>query len=110
MTDKAWKATERKYCRMLGCERRGADYADFGGGKNDCADNCGYSAEIRHRKSFTFNEVRDQVRKAEERARFEQVPIAISHTPGDRLDDAIVSMSWKMFRQWFVNQPAEDAE
>lgn len=96
-------------CRLFGGERRGADYGDFGGGKNDCI--CyGYSIEIRNRKRITFNEIRDQVNKAEARATVGQVPLAISYNVGMRDMDGIVSMSLQSFLDFFVSPNVIDKE
>lgn len=104
-----WKAVEMWYCRKLGAERRGADYGSIDyGGKTDCADSSGYSAEIRHRKSVSFNMIREQIQKAEQRARPDQIPISIAHIPGMRLDDGVVSMSFREFSKWFVSVKEEE--
>src|SRR3990167_10058572 len=103
MPSKRWKSVEMYYCRKLGGERRGAQYGDMSGGKSDCADGMAYSAEIRHRKSVTFSMVREQVEKAEQRATPDQIPLSIVHIPGMKLEDGIVSMSWKSFYAWFVS-------
>lgn len=105
MADKTWKARERRVCKSLGCLRRGADYADSSGGKNDCCDECPYSVEIRNRKSIPFSEVRDQVRKAEDRARADQIPVAIMYNPGMRDEDGLIFMRLSTFREWYgVNE------
>ena len=104
MTDKTWKARERRICRSLGCLRRGPDYADAEGGKTDCCDECPYSVEIRNRKNIPFAQVRDQVNKATIRAGADQIPIAIMFQPGMHDEQGIVCMSFHTFREWFVSQ------
>ncbi len=108
MADKTWKARERRVCQLLGCTRRGADYADRDGGKNDCCEECGYSVEIRNRKNIPFSQVRDQVNKAEQRARPEQIPVAIMFNPGMHDKDGLVFMRLETFRQWFVSVKEEE--
>lgn len=107
MADKTWKARERRVCKTLGCLRRGADYADQSGGKSDCCDDCPFSVEIRNRKNIPFSQVRDQVRKAEERAREGQMPIAIMFQPGQRDLDGIVAMRLGEFLKHFVEAKDE---
>jgi len=108
MTSKRWKAVEAYYCRALGGQRRGADYSDDGG-KNDCL--CAaYSVEIRHRKTISYSDIVDQVAKARARAEDGQIPIHITHKPGDRLDKAIVHMAWQDFIDWFVSPVEADNE
>jgi len=97
-----WKAVELWYCAKLGGRRRGADYGDFSGGKSDCADELSYSVEIRHRKTISYADIISQVAKAEARAHGDQIPIAISHTPGTPLRRGLVSMSFETFLANFV--------
>ena len=49
MTDKTWKALERRICKIFSGTRRGADYVDARGkGKNDCVGTEGWSIEIKY--------------------------------------------------------------
>lgn len=101
MSSARWKAVESYYCTRLGGKRRGADYSDADGGKNDCI--CAkYSVEIRHRKKVSHADILSQVQKATERAEPGQIPLHIVHTPGTKLDDGLVIMRFGEFVKHFV--------
>lgn len=96
MPDKPWKRTERQICEYLGCKRRGPDVT---GGKNDCVDCC-YSVEITRRQKVGLSVIRQNVDRAEERAK-NQIPIAVTLLKGMRFKDGIVSMRLETFNDWF---------
>ncbi len=101
MTDKTWKARERRVCKLLGATRRGADTSDGRDGKNDCKD-CWASVEIKNWTRPTFGVILEEVRKSEARARPDQLPIAITYRKGMKDLDGVVSMRLETFLEWFV--------
>ena len=103
MSDKTWKARERRICRLFGGERRGADYADAQGGKNDCIGTSGFSIEIKNMARPGFAVMCEDVRKAEERAAPDEIPIGIMFKKGMADKDGIVSMRLETFLEWFVS-------
>ena len=106
MSDKTWKARERRICKLFGGTRRGADYADSGGGKSDCIAP-GYSIEIKNWSKPTFAAIVEDVRKAEARGSEFDIPFGIMFKKGMRDMDGIVSMRLETFLDWFVT-PVED--
>lgn len=109
MTDKTWKARERRVCRLFGGERRGADYADQDGGKNDCIGTKGWSIEIKNMARPSFAIICEDVRKAEARGNEFDIPIGIMFKKGMRDKDGIVSMRLETFLEWFGNVDNEKA-
>ena len=104
MTDKSWKAFERRICRMFGGERRGADYRDELGGKNDCVDSPGFSIELKLLKRPTYQQMFDACVQAENNCRsIIDIPIAIvkKNRQGLKDEDALVIMRLKTFREFF---------
>lgn len=100
MTDKAWKAVERRLCKIFGGKRRGADYADARGGKNDCIECKGWSIEIKHMLRPQFKLIEEDVRKAEERKEYpDDIPIAIMKRKRTRDADAIVCIRLEVFEK-----------
>ena len=100
MSDAAWKDRERKVCAYLGLKRRGADTVDERGGKNDCMGGFA-SVEITNRKRPGFSIIRQNIARAQARARADEIPIAVTYAKGMRLEDGVVSMTLKDFRDWF---------
>ena len=100
MTDKAWKAVERRLCKIFGGKRRGADYADARGGKNDCIECKGWSIEIKNMLRPQFKLIEEDVRKAEERKECpDDIPIAIMKRKRSRDADAIVCIRLEVFEK-----------
>ncbi len=101
MTDKSWKAVERRLCKIFGGKRRGADYVDERGmGKNDCVDCKGWSIEIKHMLRPQFKLIEQDVRKAEERKEHkDDIPIAIMKRKRSRDADAIVCIRLEVFEK-----------
>lgn len=99
MTDKAWKAVERRICRIFGGERRGADYVDRAGkGKNDCIECAGWSIEIKHMLRPSFGLIEEDVRKAEQRKEHpDDIPIAIMKRKRTKDKDALVCIRLEVF-------------
>ena len=106
-----WKARERRLLSFFGCKRRGADYGDREGGKSDSDDDCGYNIEIKSwNKPPSFRTLQLEVLHAEERARPDQIPLAITCVKGERDLDGIVSMRLETFLSWFVPLMKDDAQ
>lgn len=105
MTDKSWKAFERRVCKMFKGERRGADYADRSGGKNDCIETDGFSVECKLLKRPTFQQMFDACKQAEGNAEtWMDMPIAIvkKNKQGLKDKDALVVMRLETFLDWHV--------
>ena len=98
MTDKSWKAVERRLCKIFGGKRRGADYADARGGKNDCVDTPGWSIEIKHMLRPQFKLIEEDVQKAEQRKEHpDDIPIAIMKRKRTPDKDALVCIRLEVF-------------
>lgn len=105
MPDKAWKAWERRACRKFGGTRRGADYGDSRGGKNDCVDTPGWSVELKLLARPTWGAMNQAVLQAEaSRRRPGDIPVALVKQKGrGRQDkDALVIMRLEEFEQFFL--------
>ena len=104
MADKSWKALERRICRMFGGERRGADYADQSGGKNDCVNTPGFSIELKLLKRPTYQQIFDACIQAENNAEsIIDIPIAVvkKNRQGLKDKDALVTMRLGTFLDFF---------
>ena len=104
MTDKSWKAFERRICKLFEGKRRGADYADRSGGKNDCIDTPGFSIECKLLKRPTYQQIFDACIQAESNSeKITDIPIAIvkKNKQGLKDEDALVIMRLKIFRDFF---------
>lgn len=99
MTDKTWKALERRICKIFSGTRRGADYVDeHGKGKNDCVGTDGWSIEIKYMLRPQFSTIEEDVRKAEERKEHpDDIPIAIMKRKRARDGDALVCIRLEVF-------------
>ena len=100
MTDKSWKAVERRLCKIFGGKRRGADFGSAETGKNDCIECDGWSIEIKHMLRPSFGIIEEDVRKAEERKEHkDDIPIAIMKRKRSRDKDAIVCIRLEVFEK-----------
>ena len=103
MPDKSWKAWERRVAKMFGGQRRGADYGDSRGGKNDIIVK-GFSIECKLLKRPTYQQMYDACIQAESSAEeVIDIPIAIvkKNRQGLKDEDALVIMRLKTFRDFF---------
>jgi len=98
MPEPAWKTVERRVCKFLGSNRRGAGTSEEGEGKSDCKDACLYNVEISRRKQVGLTLIRENISRAEKGAAAEQIPIAVSLLPNMRTEDAVVSMRLEQLR------------
>jgi hypothetical protein len=102
MADKSWKAWERRCAKYLGGERRGADYGDMRGGKNDLLHQT-LSVECKLLARPTYQQMLDACRQAEAAVEHPgQTPIGVIKRKRDRDDDALVVMRLRTYRDWFV--------
>jgi len=104
MTDKSWKAFERRICSLFGGQRRGADYADQSGGKDDCVNTPGFSIELKLLKRPTYQQMFDACIQAETNSKsIIDIPIAIvkKNKQGLKDNDALVIMRLETFREFF---------
>ena len=104
MTDKSWKAFERRICKLFGGQRRGADYADQSGGKDDCLDTSGFSIELKLLKRPTYQQMFDACVQAESNSeKITDIPIAVvkKNSQGLKDKDALVVMRLGTFLDFF---------
>lgn len=101
MTDKSWKAFERRMCRIFKGERRGADYKSKRGGKNDCLAD-GWSIECKLLGRPTYQQMFDACKQAENAKESEMdIPIAIVKKKYAEDKDALVIMRLETFKEFF---------
>ena len=110
-----WKMWERKICGAFGLKRRGADYGDKSGGKNDAVQQDGresewWSLEVKHGKRITFQLLLDACRQAEAAASGFQEPIVVAHRERDGLDDCLVVQRLATFRDYRLTATDEGVE
>lgn len=98
MADKSWKAFERRIGLVFGCKRRGADYGDADGGKDDLTHEH-YSVECKLLGKPTFQQLLDACKQSEGAARGRE-PIAIVKRKRDLDEDSLVIMRLATFREW----------
>jgi len=105
MANKTWKSVERAIAAFFpGAKRRGADFGDAQGGKNDVLAE-GWSIEVKHSKRPTFGLMVDAVAQAEAAMQKPQdIPIAVIHKKGIPYKDSLVIMRLEMFRDFFINE------
>lgn len=104
MSDKTWKACERKIAKWFpGAKRRGADFRGEHSGKSDLI-YPGWSVEIKHSKRPTYGLMTSAVSQAEtNRDRPDDIPVAVIHRTGDDYGDSLVVMRLEQFAQFFIN-------
>lgn len=109
MAKSTWKSWELRLCRLFGGERRGADYGNRMGGKNDCKCTPNFSIETKKWKTPPpFRVVVEDVRKAEERKEQEtDYGIAVFSLVGQKDLDAIVCIRLEEFLR--LKEELEDA-
>jgi len=101
MTDHAWKAFERRIAKKTGGQRRGADYGDREGGKNDIIHDA-FSIECKLLARPSYQQMLDACRQSEAAATSAQMPVAIVKRKRDRDDDTLVIMRLEEWERWFV--------
>ena len=101
MSDKSWKAWERRVAKMFGGERRGADYRSASGGKNDIIKE-GWSIEVKLLSRPSFGQMSAAFDQAVEASEPGDIPIAIIKKKFDLDENALVVMKLGEFMEWFV--------
>ena len=101
MSDKSWKAWERRVAKMFGGERRGADYRSANGGKNDIIKE-GWSIEVKLLSRPSFGQMSAAFDQAVEASEPGDIPIAIIKKKFDLDENALVVMKLGEFMEWFV--------
>lgn len=109
MTDKSWKKWERWVCRQFGGQRRGPDYRDAQGGKNDCSVP-GWSIECKYGARMTYQVMLDACRQAEKAAERFDIPVAVVKRKGDANKDGLVVMRAETFLEWFAARQHDEPE
>ena len=101
MTDKAWKAFERRIAKIFGGKRRGAHTSDGKKGKSDIIKD-GFSIECKLLARPTRQQMFDACLQAERNAEsILDIPLAIVKKKYDRDGDALVIMRLETFRDHF---------
>lgn len=113
MPSKSWKAWELWVCALFNGKRRGADYGDRSGGKNDCL-SPGWSIETKFMAQPTFNLILHDAQKAAERRNSPlDIPISVMRKKGagSRMETTLVSMRLCDFLEFFgpvINEETTD--
>ena len=101
MPDAAWKAFERRIAKAVGGKRRGADYGDKDGGRNDVIHDT-FSVECKLYGRPTWQLLLDATEQAKKAATDTQLPVAVvkkKHQPDAK---TLVVMRLGDFQEWFV--------
>lgn len=108
MTDKAWKAFERRIAAVFGGQRRGAYTGSGRQGKCDII-KAGYSIECKLYSDPDFDTLLEAARQAEKnREHPEDIPIGVIKRKGGRDENTLVVMRLETFREHFVGQEAQE--
>jgi len=104
MSSSAWKKFEQYICSMFGGKRRGADYGDQFGGKNDCICTSGWSIEVKSWAHPSWTAMLSDARKAVARKENpDDIAIAVFHWKGHpRLQNTLVAMTLEEFKEHFL--------
>lgn len=104
MSDKSWKAWERRVAKMFGGQRRGADFQRMGLGQNDIVKR-GWSIECKLLSRPSYSDILAAVKQAEASKEHEMdIPVAVVKRKGDRDDDALFVMRKQEFLDNFVGE------
>jgi hypothetical protein len=111
MSDKSWKAVERRIALYFPKgRRRGADYRGEQGGKTDIIAP-GWSIEVKQSKRPTYGLMCEAVAQAERnRVNPADIPVAVIHRQGDRYGDSLVIMRLEEFAAHFIGQTENRSE
>lgn len=97
MSDKTWKATERKIAELLGGKRRGSDFRGDTGGKTDII-LPGFAIEVKQSKRPTFGLMVSAIEQAiRNREKPTDVSFAVIHKEGVEYKDSLVIMKLDEF-------------
>ena len=98
----SWKSLERRVAHYFGGQRRGADYGDSRGGKNDII-HPHFSIEVKLLGAPRYQQMVDACKQAEAAAEPHQEPIAVVKRKSARDMDALVCMRLETFLEWRVS-------
>lgn len=102
MTDKSWKAWERRVARLFKGKRRGAYTGDGGQGKNDIIVE-GWSIEVKLLSRPTYQQMFDACLQAEVNKENDlDIPVAIVKKKNARDNDALVILRLEQFKEFFI--------
>lgn len=102
MSDKSWKAWERRVATIFGGKRRGAYTGDGNTGKTDIIVD-GWGVEVKLLSRPTYQQMFDACTQAEtNREKDTDIPIAVVKKKGARDNDALVIMRLEQFKEFFV--------
>jgi len=102
MSDKSWKAWERRAAAVFGGKRRGAYTGDGNAGKTDIIVD-GWGVEVKLLSRPTYQQMFNACVQAEtNREKDTDIPIAIVKKKGARDNDALVIMRLEQFKEFFV--------
>ena len=101
VSDKSWKAFERRIAKRFGGKRRGADYGTADGGKNDIILD-GWSIECKLLSRPSFGQMVQAFDQAVAAGEPGDIPIAIIKKKFDADSNALVVMKLDEFMEWFV--------
>jgi hypothetical protein len=96
MTDKCWKAAERRIATLLGGKRVPVN----GRGDEPDVAHSWLAIEVKHRASLP-SWLLSALNQAHKGATAEQLPIAIVHQAGQRYEDSLVLVRLRDFADWF---------
>lgn len=102
MTDKAWKATERRIARLVGGRRIGAT-----GKATPDVISPWLVIEVKHRRVLP-SWLASAVEQARQNAADTKLGIAVLHQAGERGDGDLVVMTMRDFREWFVGDVSQE--
>jgi hypothetical protein len=99
MPTKTWKTVELKLAKILGGQRRGADFRDkfSGGGKSDIILD-GFSIEVKHGKKMGWSLLLHALAQADiNKDHEDDIPVAILHPEGMKYEDSLVTLKLSDF-------------
>lgn len=104
MTDKAWKAFERRIASLFGGQRRGAHTSDGQHGKSDVIKS-GWSIECKLYSKPDYDTMLQAARQAEANREYpDDIPVAIVKRLRGRDENALVVMRLDVFAEYFIGQ------
>jgi hypothetical protein len=107
MSDKPWKAFERRVAALFGGQRRGAYTGSGRQGKSDII-KPGWSIECKLYREPDYDTLLGAARQAERNAeRPGDIPVAVVKRKGGRDDNALVVMRLETFQAFFVNREVD---
>ena len=110
MSDKAWKAFERRVAEVFGGKRRGAYTGDGAHGKSDVIAP-GWGIECKLYTNPDYDTLLAAARQAERNRENEsEIPVGVIKRKGGKDSNALVVMRLEVFAEFFVNQQPRDED